>query len=536
VGGAGAAVWNGTFPIYDVTGSQFKYYLTALPDAAAALDANSTAAKVLAFPLDDVLNALPANLHVHLGPTPAGQPFLTRGYADGVSGGWQPKPGQKISGAGVDVTVLKLVPTAWPGAHFFVIGHALTAGDPAGPNLLDFLEVSDLTIDCNLSIPPGTAVACGGVRLMGNHARIRRVKAVQWGTNAVARPCFVLAGITGETSAGLGECVDIGIEECIVVQPAASVSDGVVTALHVGGQEGAGNAAEAYGKGPFIRRCFVDGGSPAAAVEYRGLSMGWCRGGLVEGNQVHNVRYGGPYQEQTSALDVIVRDNFYKNVAKGPYWKLGQLSEQSIGGGSLTVTGGVATVTLNASHHLAVGERVQIGGSPNVHDGIHVLSAVPSSTSFCFNTAQTADATVEWVKKVFGVGRLIVERNTIELATGSTGQVAIHVDDAGLALQPPDYVHGDVLVRENKIRYTDGQFDAAFDGRGLEVNGAKHVIVGQNVVECAPANPLRNARCGAATYFHNTTPAGALIQGFDGTVKYSELETEAEDALVAALI
>lgn len=39
-------------------------------------------------------------------------------------------------------------------------------------------------------------------------------------------------------------------------------------------------------------------------------------------------------------------------------------------------------------------------------------------------------------------------------------------------------------------------------------------------------------------YFNNKTPSGALIQGLNGVSnqKYSELETESEDALLMTLI
>ena len=59
--------------------------------------------------LDFVLNNHgPANSHVHLGSGT----FETNGYADGVSGGWQPKAGMKIEGSGIGVTTLRLVGTS----------------------------------------------------------------------------------------------------------------------------------------------------------------------------------------------------------------------------------------------------------------------------------------------------------------------------------------------------------------------------------------------------------------------------------------
>ena len=143
------------------------------------------------------------------------------------------------------------------------------------------------------------------------------------------------------------------------------------------------------------------------------------------------------------------------------------------------------------------------------------------------------------MQKIFGVAKLVVEGNTIELATGSTGLIGIHLDDASLSPQAPDYAHGDVIIRDNKIRYVDGFFDSTCTGCGLQLNGVKNLLVRNNVVECHPSNPLRNNRCGSVEYFNDKTPAGVLIQGIDegnSNKKYDELETDAEDALVLALM
>lgn len=115
---------------------------------------------------------------IHLGPGT----FETAGYADGVSGGWQIKALWRIVGSGKDVTTLKLVNANTANTQFYAIGHALTSGSPAAPNLVDFSEILDLTVDCALATQPGSSVACGAIRLMGNHVRIERVKAIQWGT------------------------------------------------------------------------------------------------------------------------------------------------------------------------------------------------------------------------------------------------------------------------------------------------------------------------------------------------------------------
>ena len=75
---------------------------------------------------DALMNNVPANTRVHLGPGT----FQTNGYSDDVStGGWQPKPGVKIVGSGIDVTILQIAPlTISPAAHVFAIGHTSVVG------------------------------------------------------------------------------------------------------------------------------------------------------------------------------------------------------------------------------------------------------------------------------------------------------------------------------------------------------------------------------------------------------------------------
>ena len=268
----------------------------------------STAAK-----FDARMNETPANMRVHLGPGI----FETKGYADGETTGWQPKPGMNITGAGIDVTTLKLA-GASQNKPYFTIGHALTTGSPAVPNLLDYFEISDLTIDCNLGGQTPTQLSCAAVRIMGNHCRIRRVKATEWGTKYGA--CFIISVITANPPTVTG-VDDAGIEDCIVVNPSsASASGTAVTMIHAGGLETA-TTAEAFGKAPYIRHCFLDGGktTPGTGTVLRGLSMSWCKGGIIEGNQIHNMEVGGPYQEKTSTREIIIRNNHYRNVLKGPF-------------------------------------------------------------------------------------------------------------------------------------------------------------------------------------------------------------------------
>src|SRR5207249_3135325 len=148
-------------------------------------------------------------------------------------------------------------------------------------------------------------------------------------TKSSAPACFVIAMITADPPSGVTGVTDSGIEECIAITP-DTANVGPATVFHAGPKDDSGTNAEGFGTGPFIRNCFVDCGWPTATAETRGLSMAWCKAGIVEGNQVHNTKYGGPYISTSSSRDLVVRNSSYKNVAKGPFWDLAALSATSI--------------------------------------------------------------------------------------------------------------------------------------------------------------------------------------------------------------
>jgi hypothetical protein len=251
--------------------------------------------------LDTILNNLVANTRIHFGPGT----FQINGYQDGATSGWL-KSGMKIVGSGIDVTTLQMVGATTMSKHYFAIGHPFSSGGQ--PNLMDHFEISDLTIDCNLA-GATTQTACGAVRIMGNYARVRRIKVVYWGKKASGPDCFVIAMITADPASGVLGVIDTGIEECIAITP-GNGNDGPITVFHSGPKDDAGANAEGYGTGPFIRNCFVDFGWPTATAECRGLSLAWCKGGIAEGNQVHNTKYGGPCITKASSRDLVVHSTF----------------------------------------------------------------------------------------------------------------------------------------------------------------------------------------------------------------------------------
>jgi hypothetical protein len=165
------------------------------------------------------------------------------------------------------------------------------------------------------------------------------------------------------------------------------------------------------------------------------------------------------------------------------------------------------------------------------------------SNDFQFNTSDPAGYTnlvVNSVQRACGVGNLTIEGNTVELAPAVSGElIGVHARDFWSSQDPtyPAYPFSKVIMRDNKIRYLDGGFSSSYVGYGTQFNSVGNLQVRNNVVDSAPANPLKNIRSGAVTYFNNLSPGGVLIQGLNQNTNtyYEELSTFAEFALVMGL-
>jgi hypothetical protein len=368
---------------------------------------------------DDIMaNKLPADapVTVHLGPGT----FDTSGYCDGVTGGWSPRPAMKIVGSGIDVTTLRLVGAADPQPpdyrHYFVIGHPLASGG----SLMDSFEVGELTIDCNLSDLTGSRFACGAVRLMGNHARVRRVKVVNWGTKTSARPCHVVAMIVADPAWTAAEITNSGIDERIAVLPGNGTAT-PITVFHVGAKADPAAALEGAGWGGFIRNCFVDGASLALTADVRALSMNWCRGGVVERNQVHNVQWGGPCLEKANGRELIIRDNVFRNVRKGPFLNLGTKSGTQVGVSAISfvaISGGSeATVTTQTNHNLAQGDGVLLQCTPSDLSGLFAVTQSVNAIQFKYRIlggTQPPAFGSGTLEKIFGTRKIVIEGGCYE--------------------------------------------------------------------------------------------------------------------------
>ncbi len=482
-------------------------------------------------------------VRVHLGPSPrigGFRPFVTAGFwisADGAVTGstWQPRPGMVIVGAGREATYLKLAPGAATGCHYFAIGAPTTSP-------VDFFEVADLTIDA--SLPTTGSVACGAIRVMGNHVRVRNVKVINWGSRTTAQPGYVVALIIadGDPGSPLTRADDAVIEDCIAVLPSGNNNaDAVVHVLHAGGRDLFGGATPAdYGRAPVIRNCFVDGGTliaPGAGAQFRALSMSACRGGIVEGNQIHNVWVGGPYNDRQSIADVIVRNNTYRNVVLGASWKYGIAT--SLGSGYLSRSGDTVTIVVSSVAGLYPGNLVKLVTNPPSLNGIHVVKTVHGTQpQFTVEVSVPTDMTanVTSAETLFNAGRIVFECNHFEMAS-STGQTAVMLDDANQAAGVGKYLVNEAYVRNNKIRYVDSVAPADSGARLFDLRGVRNLIVTDNLFDTIATVPMSNLRCEAATYSGNRKMDGTLLQGRNEgeQVWYDELETENELALVLGM-
>jgi hypothetical protein len=503
---------------------------------------------------DVIMKNLPQGkpVRVHLGPCSIDKPLKTAGFwlnSDGTPNfsGWQPRANMEIVGSGIDVTCLKLEPATGAGTdgrHYFAIG----AG---GNNGTDFLSVSNLTIDCNL--PSSSNIACGAIRVMGQHVRVRDVKCINWGnrtSGGTAIPGFVVAllivdGDQGEKSAPWLTVDDCGIEQCVAVEPSPyTLDDAPVHVFHIGGRQLLNSYALQVGRAPFIRDCFVDGtftntGSPDLNKDIRALSMNGCYGGVVERNQIRHVRVGGPYQERIQFRDLIVRNNTLHNVVRGPWCNGFGRGPNILPPGTeavMYVDSGFGIVTMPEGQGHGLGDFEVIA----LDDILVVQEFVLDAENFAFETSLPGGVTYfHSICRVFGMGMLLAEGNLIELTPDPIDltPIGLLVVSEGALYQ--FRLHGNIIVRNNQFRYPDG-LTGSFAGYAIEVNGAGGAAFLSNLIATVPMSgePMQAIGCAAVTNFDNREPDGDLaqppapfVQGNDPFTK--QLGIPAEEVLLS---
>ena len=240
---SGAANLSGTFPIFQDTARSFYYSPATVP----LVLGNASCAKIR-FLFDEAARVAPEGATIHIGPGV----FQTRGSGPGLSTppGWRPRSGQKIIGSGMGATTLKLVGAPIASVHYYAIGTDF--------EYLDAFEVSDLTVDCNVEGQTSRFIATGAVGLIGGgrHIRIRRVRAINFGTRTAAGyvenfPLFAVAALGTDS-------YDLVFEDCIAEWPAHNNYWNSTVIVVGGGENPRGDGVAYYARGCAIRNCYVN--------------------------------------------------------------------------------------------------------------------------------------------------------------------------------------------------------------------------------------------------------------------------------------
>lgn len=281
---------------------------------------------------DWAMSQLPANATVYLGPCQFdsnGNPtkvFQTKGSWSG-GGSWQPKSGQRIVGAGQDTTIIQMAGFYGSDA-FYAIGW--------DPSLLyvNGYEITSLTIDCNLSGSPG--MATGGIRLNGRNILIKDVTVKNFGNNGFAGTNGIGIFLGGDFNSALTNAV---VDSCRIYQPSPYMAGVNNVGIRLQSRiQGSGSClAHQY---CVVRNCFIQGLPDEMALEeylefksladwlvwtdyeIRGIMAEGGNGTIIENNRIFDCTYGGPYYDEGSDSggitgDLIIRNNYYRNVVRG---------------------------------------------------------------------------------------------------------------------------------------------------------------------------------------------------------------------------
>jgi len=276
------------------------------------------------IPENSVIHLMPGTFLTHEGTTASG------GFRFGLTA----KNGWKVRGAGMDVTIVKLIDNHPANPNKVQVIGGGGSGYHSWETPGDGIEISDLTVDCNLQNQSQqhcpTAVALGG-----SDNKIMRVHAINWGsTKPSGTECFPIAVGSHYQIRSQGYRNGL-IEDCIVDQPAPGIShtEGT-TCISVGNW---GNTSLDQ-NGPLldlnlgnwtIRGCTVRNittGSGTGQPAYVHAFGGGGRGVDVHHNFAVNLLGPGAvgsYADTWQSEDVIYRDNTYLNVNVGVLYSVG---------------------------------------------------------------------------------------------------------------------------------------------------------------------------------------------------------------------
>lgn len=249
--------------------------------------------------LDSRLDRMPPHAVVNFLP---GE-YRSRGR-NNITGGWQPKRGQKLIGEGAE-SVLKLVEAQEEGSPHVLIGSEYNAQ-------CDGLEISNLTLDCLIDAQPGV-VAAGGIAVYGSHVKIERVQVENWGSRTDRFEGFAVAANGGHPDYG-SACGNL-IIQCRAVKATRNMSAAGATAFAVFGADELRWAHRA----PVIRECFVSGRGSRLV---RAFTITGSIDGLVEESSAEQCQFGY-YADSSFNHGITIRKNWFHDCEIGVGWNYG---------------------------------------------------------------------------------------------------------------------------------------------------------------------------------------------------------------------
>lgn len=227
-----------------------------------------------------------------------------------------PKVGWKLRGSGIDNTTLKLLPRiTTPGG-----GGVAVIGGIYGYYAKEGVEVSDMTVDCNLQGQTNAMAVCA-VHIAGNNTRISRVHAINWGSILQGTECFVLNIASHSAIGPRTNCV---IEGCVVDTPAPVTHADGTTAVSIftGWEEDPGYPLVIGGEisGNLVTGITAGGGGIGRPSYLNAYGLGAFQGYVHDNRAINLVGGVGFYQDTWSGSDVIVAHNVFDNVSSGVYF------------------------------------------------------------------------------------------------------------------------------------------------------------------------------------------------------------------------
>lgn len=244
-------VYNGTFAVTPdpVVTTQFTFAPGEDPGGSATSSPGLITCLLDPYLFDRGMRSLPANTpaRIFLGPGV----FETRGYTERrKSVCWRLRSNMKLVGSGMSQTTVRLVDASYDGEVYTCVAGE---GD-SDATFLDSVEVSDLTCDADIARQTSSALTCAAVLVRGRYTRVRRVRAINFGTQNLGHECFVISVASAYVT--IPRVTDCTVENCVVEQPGLNNSRETTCVIALAGQ--ANFKGQGYHSAARVRESLVD--------------------------------------------------------------------------------------------------------------------------------------------------------------------------------------------------------------------------------------------------------------------------------------